>query len=150
MYKDTSPTPIRHIARQIYLSKKFFSKFIFLFFYFLPLQKDFDMKFIRPKRLPEANIQAEFYHRCRLLGLRLCLEYKYEHSRFDAVMLDSDDNIYAIIEFKSRIKPIIGDYNTKQIKKYQQYGIPIIVCLDYFSIDKAIGKCIELLNMSKV
>lgn len=108
------------------------------------------MKFIRPKRLPEANIQAEFYHRCRLLGLRLCLEYKYEHCRFDAVMLDNKDNIYAIIEFKSRIKPIIGDYNTKQIKKYQQYGIPIIVCLDYFSIDKAIGKCIELLNMSKV
>lgn len=108
------------------------------------------MKFIKPKRIPEANIQAEFYHRCRGLGLRLCLEYKYEHCRFDAVMLDNEDNIYAIVEFKSRIKPIIGDYNTKQIKKYQQYGIPIIVCLDYFSIDKAIGKCIELLNMSKV
>lgn len=106
------------------------------------------MKFIIPKRLPEANIQAEFYHRCRLLGLRLCLEYRYEHCRFDAVMLDRNDNIYAIIEFKSRIKPIKGEYKTKQIDKYSKYGIPIIVCLDYNSIDLAISKCVELLSMT--
>lgn len=102
------------------------------------------MKFIRPKRLPEANIQAEFYHRCRGIGLRLCLEYKYEHCRFDAVMIGDDDMVYAIVEFKSRIYPIDGVYDTKQIRKYSQYNIPIVLCFSYKEIDNAINECKKL------
>lgn len=105
------------------------------------------MKFEVPKRLPEANIQAEFYHRCRLEGLRLCLEYKYEHSRFDCVMIGDDDSIYAIVEFKSKVKPIVKSYNTKQIQKYSQYNIPIVLCFSYKDIDYTISRCKELYRM---
>ena len=103
------------------------------------------MKFIRPKRYAEANVQAEFYHRCRLLKLRLCLEYTCNNCRFDAVMIDNNDNIYAIVEFKRSTKGYVST-KTKQLKKYSKYGVPILICINFEGINDTIIKCQELLK----
>lgn len=94
------------------------------------------MKFNVPRKLPEANVQAEFYHRCRNfhrcrnLGLRLCLEYRLDNCRFDAVMINSRDEIYAIVEFKSWIRDKdVMNYDSKQLQKYRAYGVPVVFLL---------------------
>lgn len=103
------------------------------------------MKFISRNRIHESNIQAEFYHRCKLRGLNVYLEYRYERCRFDAVMINDNNDIYAIIEFKSRKRPIKGEYKTKQMEKYSKYNIPILLCVNLENIDKTINDCITLL-----
>ena len=84
------------------------------------------MKFIKPDRIAEANIQAEFYHQCKLNGIECYLEYKHEHSRFDAVIIQNDE-IEFIIEFKSYKTDKAAKLNTKQLDKYRKYGVQIFV-----------------------
>ena len=81
------------------------------------------MKFVKPKKIPEANIQAEIYHFCRNNNIRVCLEYSYKHCRFDIVIINDNDDIVLYIETKSHKKPNIKNksYNTKQILKYSHY-----------------------------
>ena len=68
------------------------------------------MNFIKPKRMPEAVIQAELYRRLRNKGVRICLEYtaKCKIGRSGIVRLDAvivkDDEVIASIECKSRNK----------------------------------------------
>lgn len=108
------------------------------------------MKFNVPRKLPEANVQAEFYHRCRNLGLRLCLEYRLDNCRFDAVMINSRDEIYAIVEFKSWIRDKdVTNYDSKQLQKYRVYGVPVVFCSKYSKLDATIAKCMALLRESE-
>lgn len=90
------------------------------------------------KRVSEATIQAEFYHRCRESKIRCYLEYKYERSRFDAVLYDENKNIYAIVEFKSRTKECGINKDGRQYKKYSQYKIPIIYVMNIKAVELAI------------
>lgn len=89
------------------------------------------MKFINSRRISEANIQAEIYHQCKLNSINCYLEYKVPgnkpRSRLDIVILDNDDNITLIIEVKSYIVDKLPNLNTRQIRKYLKYGIPIVV-----------------------
>ena len=96
------------------------------------------MKFTPKKRISEANIQAEVYYRLKRLGINCYLEYKHEHCRFDMVIVN-DDDIIAIIEFKSRIKKI-GIINTqsRQYNRYLSYGLPIIYCTCMDEVDKTV------------
>jgi hypothetical protein len=90
-------------------------------------------------RISEANIQAEFYRRCKDNNLHCYLEYKHEKSRFDAVMYYRETlEIYAIIEVKSYAEKKAPNLDTKQLKKYNQYNIPVYVIGRMEAIDEVI------------
>jgi hypothetical protein len=72
----------------------------------------------------EANIQAEFYHRARLLGLEVQMEMHTPVGRLDAAILSSDrSHLLAIVECK-RYK-ISRD--AVQIKRYERIGVPVYI-----------------------
>ena len=77
-----------------------------------------------PKRLPEANILAEFYCQCKAAGLNCFLEHTYRGSRFDAVII-KDDFIVAIVEVKSYSNTRPPNTETKQFEKYRRFGVPL-------------------------
>ena len=76
------------------------------------------------KKLPHADLQAEFYRFCCKEGVPVSLEYKYENCRFDAV-IHNKGFVVAIIEIKSYRSKKPAKLNTKQFAKYSQYGIPV-------------------------
>lgn len=80
-----------------------------------------------PTRISEANIQAEFYHQCKLATVKCYLEYTLDNCRFDAIIYNESNEIVFIVEFKSykTFKPEIT--STKQIEKYKKHGIQIIM-----------------------
>ena len=84
--------------------------------------------FKEPRKINSANIQAEFYKQCIDNNLPVHLEYRHDRSRFDAIVYSATTNdIKFIIEIKSYKEVQKANVNTKQIAKYSQYGIPIIV-----------------------
>lgn len=90
----------------------------------------------------EANIQAELYHRLKILNINSYLEYTVDDCRFDIVVLDNKrENILLIIECK---KEEIKQTNSKtdQLIKYRRYNIPIMVV----SCDKEIDKATEIIQ----
>ena len=100
-------------------------------------------------KLPEANIQAEFYHQCRLQKIKCILEYKVENCRFDALVYDENRNVKCIVEFKSyktRKKP---KTNTNQINKYKKFGLPIIMCTRFEDVKWAVEEAKKTLKPKK-
>jgi len=76
------------------------------------------------KVLPEANIQAEFYHCCRQLGINCVLEVSTDFGRPDVLILDeSSTHIVAVIECKSG-RPV--NMNGWQATRYGRIGFPVI------------------------
>lgn len=72
--------------------------------------------------LKEANFQAEFYHHCRLLGLRCALEYTTPVGRHDAVVFNGAlTRIVAIVECKRKMPTQM----TWQRHKYETLGMAI-------------------------
>jgi len=93
-------------------------------------------------RISEGTIQAECYHRLRLLDIESHMEHRHENCRFDLVIV-KDGNILAIIEFKNYAR----DYshrkrlrNSKQFQKYSSYGVPVIYCRKMEEVDQTIEK----------
>ncbi len=114
------------------------------------------MKLQRKKVIPEANIQAEFYHVCRKLNIPIFLEYKIKGTnskrgcRFDAVILDSYDNIICIIEFKARTKKNIKELlESNQSKRYLEFGVPLKYVTQETDINKFITEEINPLIIKK-
>lgn len=108
--------------------------------------------FKRPTvRIAEVNIQAECYHQLKLIGIECYLGYKYEHCIFDMVIPDSDSNVMAIVEFKSR-KEANKDkvYMTKQLFKYAQYGIPVLYCNHLSQVPDTVSTIIKLIKDQQV
>ena len=84
--------------------------------------------FQKPEKINSTNIQAEFYRQCVENNISVHLEYKHECSRFDAVVYDKvTKEILFIIEIKSYKVPQRPNVYTKQIYKYRQYNIPVII-----------------------
>lgn len=109
------------------------------------------IKFIVPKKLPESNIQAEFYLRCKQEGINCLLEYRVKGSRFDAIIYKGEE-IICIIEVKNLSKSSLkrrldGKRQYKQIERYKQYGIPVICIWDASFIEPAIAEVKELLHV---
>jgi competence CoiA-like predicted nuclease len=104
------------------------------------------MQFIRPKRIPEANIQAELYKRLKDLNIESMLEYRFKdfHLRADLVVIKNNEIICAC-EVKSRItqRPI---HLGKQFQKYLKIGVPIFYCLNQQDVDKTIERISVLYN----
>lgn len=95
------------------------------------------------RRISEANVQAEFYHQCKLHRIKCRLEYKYENCRFDCVLYDKNKNVYAIIEIKNRKRKFAPNVNGKQATKYKRFNIPIIYILNYDAIPYAISYLLQ-------
>lgn len=74
--------------------------------------------------LPEANIQAEFYHYCRLLGVNCVLEYSTPFGRLDVAVMSADcSRLIAIVECKNQNRTQIQI--TGQIRRYKEIGVPV-------------------------
>lgn len=100
------------------------------------------MKYTRPKRLPEANIQAQLYMRLYQEKIPCTLEYKVPGSRFDVVVHDHE-RIKCIIEIKSmtlksREKRLRGERIYRQIVRYESHGVPVVQCLGEIDIENSI------------
>lgn len=79
----------------------------------------------RRRNTAEANVQAEFYHQCRLLGLNCELEMSTPVGRLDCAILSEDaDRLLCIIECK-REDRLIPMWETRQIKRYKTIGVPV-------------------------
>jgi len=107
------------------------------------------MKFIRPKRLPEANIQAELYHELRKANIRCCLEYSMHcketqsNLRADIITIIGDD-IGCIIECKSRGLIFKIDKEGKQYRQYRTFNIPLFYCMKFTHVKKTLESIIKL------
>ncbi len=94
-----------------------------------------------PVRQTEPNVQAEFYHQCKLTGLPCFLSYRSlwsgpapNDAHFDAVIHD-DREIWAVVEFKRGWKDARRRCrwaNSRQCVKYKAYGVPVflVTCPD--------------------
>lgn len=73
----------------------------------------------------EANIQAEFYHACRLIDLPVSLEIRTPAGRLDAAVLSHDRlHLLAVVEVK-RNKYQFHDGKSRQIVRYKALGVPV-------------------------
>jgi nicotinate-nucleotide pyrophosphorylase len=108
---------------------------------------------IKYKRLPEANIQAEIYHVCKKNGIGCLLEYKIDNCRFDVVLFDTGtQEIYAIIEVKSfkyhTNKAWSGNEDTKQMRKYKTYGLPVYIIGRMEHVSKTVKMIVDKNKLS--
>lgn len=95
----------------------------------------------KKNKVNSAVIQAEFYARCKEENIICYLEYKERNSRFDALIFDRDLNKIAIVEFKSYTsKEKKAVKNTKQIKKYLSYNLPVLLVVRHEEIEINITK----------
>jgi hypothetical protein len=70
----------------------------------------------------EANLQAEFYHHCRLIGLNCLLEFTTPTGRHDLAIFNSDfTRLLALVECKKKVIARI----TSQIARYKAVGVPV-------------------------
>ena len=99
-----------------------------------PARKGRLMKIEDIDGLAEANVAAEFYHQCRLLGLRCYLEvpaYSSAHTRSNRFRIDClvthNNEALCAIEFKtSGSTP--GRFS-RQARAYDGLGIPWTYCI---------------------
>lgn len=106
-----------------------------------------------PKRISEAEIQAELWYRLKGAGVDARLEVKADHSRLDIVVF-VDRAATGIIECKSWSKSYLRNQryqeykNSKQYRKYQDvFYVPVFVCGCLKSIEPAVTfarKCCHL------
>lgn len=103
---------------------------------------------IKKRRVPEANVQAEFYMACRKRGIPVLLEITYERCRFDALVFHNDKPV-AIVEVKNYAKGALKrglKPNSRQVRKYSKYGIPIIPVLATSHIMPAINSIAQIIE----
>lgn len=73
----------------------------------------------------EANLQAEFYHACRLINLPVALEITTPAGRLDAGILNLERNsLLAVVEVK-RSKLSFNEGRSRQIINYKALGLPV-------------------------
>ena len=106
------------------------------------------MQFIPPKRLREANLQAELYCRLKELNIPCYLEYSFhligssKRPRADAAIY-KNGKVVCLVEVKSRMNPFRTNWQSKQLQKYRATGLYTIVC-DNFNFEESIAKITEL------
>ncbi len=74
--------------------------------------------------MSEANIQAEFYHCCKQIGLNCTLEFNTPVGRMDAaIFCEHWVKLLAIVECKHNRSGIVK--HTAQIERYKSIGVPV-------------------------
>ncbi len=107
------------------------------------------MQFIKPKRIPEANIQAEIYKQLKEVNIESMLEYRFKEFRLRAdLIVIKNSKIICACEVKSWSKPRSINPNGKQFRKYLKLGIPIFYCGRIDKIDNLIEKIKKLYEKS--
>lgn len=99
------------------------------------------LRVIKPS---SANIQAEFYHRCRLAGINCILEHKYDDCRFDILCYDRANNVFAIIEAKYAKDGYVINKFSRQWRKYNRYGIPLFYIANDNDINTVFNDIVRL------
>lgn len=105
-----------------------------------------------PKRFSEAEIQSLLWFKLREIGIDARLEVKAKLNcrlhRLDVVVF-KDENPQSIIECKA----YTHNYNperlaklsdSKQLNKYQEWGLPVFLCL----YEREIKKTVQLIKKS--
>lgn len=95
------------------------------------------------KRVHSANVQCEFYHRAKEVGLFPFAEYKHLNSRFD-ICIVVNGYIIAIVEIKNYTKPEKQNRNKKQLDKYCGYNTPVFLCRNFDDIEAIVQECLTL------
>ena len=73
----------------------------------------------------EANVQAEFYHQAKLIGLNCILEWTTPKGRLDIAILNSQETkVFAIIECKRSERPRWK--SSRQFARYSKLGVPVL------------------------
>ena len=113
------------------------------------------MKFIKPKKLPEANIQAELYRQLRNNNIKCCLEYRIRIPEFKRniradIVVIKDSRIIVIIEVKSRYGDDEINKDSRQWKCYETLNVPIIYCMNFRQVPITINKVLELLDLDMI
>ena len=106
---------------------------------------------INSAKVPEANIQAEFYMLCRKHNIPVLLEIKYKNCRFDAVVFKNDKPI-AIVEVKNySIKTSTRGLKktSRQWIKYNSFGLPVIELLNSKMIFNAFDEVVRIYNLNQ-
>ena len=91
------------------------------------------MRFIKPRRVPEATIQAVVYNLLCYSGVEAHMEYRIhipEENRFiraDIVVV-KEASIVAIIEVKSKKRKSNPHTRGKQYQRYMSLDVPIFYC----------------------
>ena len=108
------------------------------------------IKFIKPNRIPEANVQAEIYRKLRNRDIRCCLEYRMEvpeygnYLRADIAVLVGD-YIACLIECKSRVNGKVNK-NGRQYKKYLSLGLPTIYCMSIYDVNETVSRILDIIK----
>lgn len=106
--------------------------------------------FTPPKRLPEANIQAELYRLLRNSNIKCCLEYRMLCKETDSflradIVTIKNNRITSIIECKSRDNNFNVNTSGKQYYQYSTFGIPIFYCMNFKHVTRTVN-LVELLH----
>lgn len=73
----------------------------------------------------ETNLQGEFYHRSRLIGLQAYLEFKTPLGIPDIAILNKwRSGVIAVVECKRQPT----NHNTWQARRYEMLGVPLYWC----------------------
>jgi len=102
-------------------------------------------------RVPEANIQAEFYRLCRKYGIEVLLEITHKGCRFDAVVF-LDNRPFAIVEVKNyteRRASMGLSTKGRQLRKYSQFGLPVIGVLNSRQVTTSIDRILKMIEEAK-
>ena len=109
------------------------------------------MRFKKPNKIPEANVQAEIYRLLRNKNIKVCLEYRMEcesqgrHIRADIAVIH-EGNIICLIECKSRKGSKGVNKQTRQYKAYKSIGVDFIYCLNWHEIKDAVNYVVDKIS----
>jgi hypothetical protein len=95
--------------------------------------------------LDEANVAAEFYHQCRLIGLRVYLEvpafspvHRSRSFKVDCIVRDGKDgDVLCAIEFKAANARPSGE--GRQSSAYASLGLPWRYCIGQKQVRETIA-----------
>lgn len=95
--------------------------------------------YIPPRKISSANIQAEFYRRALANGWECYLEHRHQGCRFDAIIV-KDGLVRFIIEAKKpRLRPRKVPKKLKQIERYEEFGVPVLLVATMSDLEAAIS-----------
>lgn len=94
------------------------------------------MKFIKPNKLPAANIKAELYSILRSNGLKCCLDYRLATPDGQLATLSIIIVVDGYIKAAIVVKSMNGAYaivnqSTARYRKYESFGIKLFTCAQF-------------------